>query len=322
MPEMKNKLYLGIDTSNYTTSAALVTASGEIVANVKEPLPVAEGARGLRQSDALFAHVKNMPSVMERINALRADGEVVAVGVSTRPRNLEGSYMPCFLAGEASATAVSAAVGIPLYRFSHQCGHMMAALRSSGRYDLLTRPFAAYHISGGTTELMLVSLDGDGFSAEHIGGTRDLNAGQVIDRIGVLLGLRFPCGPALEELALQNTEKIPRRRIAREGCFVNLSGLENMAADLYRKTGDSRLVAAFVFECLGNAIADMTAACLEEHGEMPVLFAGGVMSNGILKKRLASCCDAAFSEPALSADNAVGIALLAARKHGQEPFLA
>jgi hypothetical protein len=119
---MKNKLYLGIDTSNYTTSAALVTASGEIVANVKEPLPVAEGARGLRQSDALFAHVKNMPSVMERINALRADGEVVAVGVSTRPRNLEGSYMPCFLAGEASATAVSAAAGIPFYRFSLSSG--------------------------------------------------------------------------------------------------------------------------------------------------------------------------------------------------------
>jgi len=319
---MKNKLFLGIDTSNYTTSAALVTASGEIVANVKEPLPVAEGARGLRQSDALFAHTKNMPSVMERISALRGDAEIAAVGVSSRPRNLEGSYMPCFLAGEAAACAVTAASGLPLYRFSHQCGHMMAALRSSGRYDLLSRRFAAFHISGGTTELLLAEMAGDGFSVSHIGGTRDLNAGQVIDRIGVLLGLKFPCGPALELLARENTEKIPRRRIAGEGCFVNLSGLENMAADLYRKTEDAKLVAAFVFACLGNAIAGMTEACLAEYGDMPVLFAGGIMSNGILKERLAGCCDAAFSEPALSADNAVGVALLAAHAHAPDRFLA
>ena len=149
-----------------------------------------------------------------------------------------------------------------------------------------------------------------------------MNAGQVIDRIGVLLGLQFPCGPALERLARENTASVPRRRVSGDGCYVNLSGLENMAADLYKKTDDPRLVAAFVFSYLGEAIAAMTGACLAQYGDMPILYAGGVMSNGILKERLASCGDVAFSEPALSADNAVGIALLAARRDNPEEFLA
>jgi N6-L-threonylcarbamoyladenine synthase len=312
---MQTECFLGLDTSNYTTSVGLVTREGEILANIKRPLPVAAGERGLRQSDALFAHIKNLPSAMEELSSVLEGRRVVAVGVSGRPRNVEGSYMPCFLAGVSAAHAASAVHRVPLYTFSHQCGHIMAALHASGRLDLLSRPFGAFHVSGGTTELVRAQKVENGFSVTCVGGAKDLHAGQAIDRIGVAMGLSFPCGPALEQLALQNDKKIPRKRVAADGCYVNLSGLENMALKLYRESGDAPLVAAFVLDFLGNAIALMAEAYLEAYGREPLLFAGGVMSNGILRKRLESRFDSAFATPALSADNAVGIALLTAAAH-------
>lgn len=310
----KNEYVLGIDTSNYTTSVGIVTRGGEVIANIKRPLPVAAGARGLRQSDALFAHTKNLPSAMEEAAAILRDGDVVAVGVSTRPRNADGSYMPCFLAGVAAAETAAAVASAPLYRFSHQCGHLMAAISSGGRCEeLLSRPFGAFHVSGGTTDLLRVRAVENGFLCERVGGARDLHAGQVIDRVGVALGLPFPCGPALEVLAAKNDKKVPRRKISADGCYINLSGLENMALDLYRTTEDAPLCAAFVLDFLGNSLAAMAGAYLAAYGPSPLLFAGGVMCNAYLRARLAGVCDAIFAAPALSCDNAVGIAQLAAR---------
>lgn len=312
---MQTECFLGIDTSNYTTSLGLVSREGEILANIKRPLPVAAGERGLRQSDALFAHTKNLPSAMEELGGALVGKRLVAVGVSGRPRNVEGSYMPCFLAGVAAAHTASAIHGVPLYTFSHQCGHLMAALHACGRAELLSHPFGAFHVSGGTTELVRAKKIKNGFAVSCVGGAKDLHAGQAIDRIGVALGLSFPCGPALEQLALQNDKKIPRKKVALDGCYVNLSGLENMAIKLYRETGDAPLVAAFVFDFLGNAIAGMARAYLDTYGKEPLLFAGGVMSNGIMRKKLQAMFDGAFAPPALSADNAVGTALLTAAAH-------
>lgn len=312
---MKNKLYLGIDTSNYTTSVGLVDGEGRVLANIKRPLPVAEGARGLRQSDALFAHTKNIPSAMQELSELLCGANPVAVGVSTRPRNVDGSYMPCFLAGVSVAHAVSATLGIPLYSFSHQCGHLMAALLSSGREELLSRPFGAFHVSGGTTEMLSVSAAPNGFSATHVGGTKDLNAGQVIDRIGVAMGLPFPAGPHMEALARENTKSIPKRKLATDGAFVNLSGLENMALALYRESEDRALVAAFVLDYIARALLYLGEQYLTAFGDTPLLFSGGVMSNAIIRKALEARFDAAFAEPRLSADNAVGIAELTRRAH-------
>ena len=312
---MKTEIYLGIDTSNYTTSLGLVDEAGRVLANIKRPLPVAEGARGLRQSDALFAHTKNMPSAMEELRQVLDGAHPAAVGVSTRPRNLEGSYMPCFLAGVSAAHAVSATLGIPLYGFSHQCGHLMAAILSSGREDLLSRPFGAFHVSGGTTELLSVHAVEGGFSALHIGGTKDLNAGQVIDRIGVAMGLPFPAGAYMEALALENTKRIPKKKLATDGAFLNLSGLENMALALYRESGDKALTSAFVLDYIARALIYLGEYYLDTYGKAPLLFAGGVMSNVIIRKRLEVHFDAAFAEPCLSADNAVGIAALTRRAH-------
>ena len=319
---MSHSYVLGIDTSNYTTSVAVADEEGRIVANLKRPLPVAEGACGLRQSDALFAHVKNLPSLMQELRSVLKGEVPVAVGVSARPRNREDSYMPCFLAGVAAAESASAALGVPLYTFSHQCGHLRAAMYSAKKKDLLGKTFGAFHISGGTTEMLLVEPAPVGFSVRILGGTADLNAGQAVDRIGVMLGLAFPCGPALEVLAREylakNGEKpVPKKKIKVENGAVHLSGLENMAEKLYKDTQDKGLCAAFTLSYISTAVCEMSKYLRALEGEsLPILFSGGVMSNRIIQQRVKGSFDNVFfAEPVFSADNAAGIALLALEAH-------
>lgn len=314
----KEKVVLGIDTSNYTTSVAILSIDGNLIANIKQLLTVKEGERGLRQSDAVFAHTVNIPNLMNEAEMYLKGREIVAVGVSEKPRNQEGSYMPCFLCGLAAAKSISIALDVPLYRFSHQCGHIMAAIYSSGCSELLAKEFGAFHISGGTTELVRVKPDGIGFNAELIGGTLDLNAGQVIDRIGVYLGMRFPAGPALEKEALKNNKEIPKKKISSIGAKINLSGLENMALKLYSESQDTALTSAFVFDYLGRAISTMIDAYKEKYGDGKIVCAGGVMCNSIIKNMLSEKYDVCFAEPTMSADNAVGVAALALRAYNTE----
>lgn len=315
---MDEKVILGIDTSNYTTSVAILTVEGKLLANLKRPLTVKAGERGLRQSDAVFAHTVNIPEIMREARDILRGKQIVAVGVSATPRNQEGSYMPCFLTGIACAEGIAASLDVRLYRFSHQCGHIMAAVYSSGNFDLLNGDFGAFHISGGTTELVRVSPTENGFGTVLLGGTSDLNAGQVIDRIGVYLGMSFPAGPSLEKEALKNTNKIPKKKISSKGMTVNLSGLENMAIKLYHDTGDIPLTAAFVFDYIGRSIAAMLDAYTEQYGNSKVVCAGGVMCNSIIKNMLKGKYDVCFAEPAMSADNAVGIAVLTQRAYNSE----
>jgi len=312
---MKTACFVGIDTSNYTTSVAICTEEGEVVANLKEPLPVKAGECGLRQSDAVFSHVKNLPALMQRLRAYLGEYAVRAVGCSTRPRTVEGSYMPCFLAGRAAAEAFAAALGAPVLEFSHQDGHVMAALYSSGESErLLQDRFAAFHVSGGTTEALLVTPRGDGFSIELIGETNDLNAGQAIDRVGVKMGLRFPCGKEMEQLASGFEGKIPRPRICvREG-NCHLSGLQNLAEELWKETQNRGLVSAYVLDFVGETLCAMTQAIDEKHPKIPVLYAGGVMSNRRIQTLLGKRENTYFAEPQFSADNAAGIALLCRRR--------
>ena len=315
---MTRQVVLGIDTSNYTTSVSILSLNGDLIANLKRPLPVKQGECGLRQSDAVFSHVKNIPDIMKEASQYLKGKEVVAIGVSERPRNIAGSYMPCFLVGDTVAESMAAATNALIYKFSHQCGHIMAAVYSSGRFDLLEDSFSAFHVSGGTTEMLRVKYDNYCFEAEHIGGTADLNAGQVIDRIGVYMGLSFPAGRELEALAASNTKKIPRRKLKLNDFKVNLSGLENIAKKLYTDTDDKSLVAAFTINHICDALTLLADAYVEKFGETKMLFAGGVMSNTIIKNKIGAEYDAAFAEPALSADNAVGIAYLALKRFKSE----
>ncbi|MBR3686374.1 MAG: peptidase M22 [Clostridia bacterium] len=318
---LESKLILGIDTSNYTTSAALCTLEGDVVLNLKKLLPVAEGERGLRQSDALFAHTKNLPVIMDGVREFLdrnyPDREIVAVGYSKTPRDVEGSYMPCFLSGVAIASAVSATIGCQSYAFSHQSGHIMAALYSAGRLDLIENGerFAAFHVSGGTTEILLVTPKADGFEVELVGGTADINAGQAIDRAGVMMGLGFPCGREMESLIADRDIPPVKTRISVRGLECNLSGLENLSRSLYEKTGDKAAVSAFCFDFVADTLCKLTENLREAYGNIPIIYAGGVMSNKRIGARLAEFENTYFSAPEFSSDNAAGIALLCRKKH-------
>ncbi|HOA85140.1 MAG: peptidase M22 [Clostridiales bacterium] len=311
---MSRKCYVGFDTSNYTTSAALCDEDGRVIASIKQPLPVRGGEAGLRQSDALFSHIKNLPPVADRLREALAGYTPAAVGCSARPRSVEGSYMPCFLAGSAAAHAFAAAAGVPVLYFSHQDGHIMAAAYSSGEPERFRKdPFCAFHVSGGTTEILHVTPRAGGYDIKLLGGTKDLNAGQAIDRAGVMMELSFPCGPALEELAAANTEKIPAPRVSVHGLECNLSGLENLAAGLYSASQNKNLTAAYVINFISVTLCELTSNLRAEYPGLPVLYAGGVMSNSIIKSALSRFDNVYFATPEFSADNAAGIALLCRR---------
>lgn len=300
-------LFLGVDTSNYTTSLSLCE-NGKIIANEKLPVSVKEGERGIRQSDAVFCHTKNLPRLFETLGKR----ELTAIGVSSRPRNEAGSYMPCFLAGYSVAKAVSELCGIPFYEFSHQQGHIMAALYSAGVMELWESRSLAFHVSGGTTELLLV----ENGKITKLGGTIDLNAGQAIDRIGVMLGLSFPCGKELEKISapLDSVNCISRVK----GLECNLSGLENKAAELIASGASPSTVAAYTIKSILRTIERLTKNAREEFGELPVIYAGGVMSNKLIQKGLAKFDNVYFSEPEFSCDNAAGISLLCERAYKRE----
>lgn len=315
----KQDVYLGIDTSNYTTSVSLCTADGTVIANQKKLLDVKEGERGLRQSDAVFAHTKNLPIVFGEIADLCNVSNIVAVGVSVSPRDEEGSYMPCFMSGKAVASAVAATHGVPMYEFSHQAGHIMAALYSCGNIDeLINRDFVAFHVSGGTTEVVYVHPNDKGFSVKIIADTADISAGQAIDRAGVMMGLKFPCGRELEKLALENDNKLPKPRISLKGNSCNLSGLENIAQKLYAETNDKSFVAAYVLNFIAMTLEAITNRVREEYPEIPIVYAGGVMSNAFLKETLSKFSNTYFATPKFSSDNAAGVALLTRKIHNQK----
>ena len=315
-------LFCGVDTSNYTTSLALADGEGRVIANLKEPLPVKAGECGLRQSDAVFAHTRNLPLVTARLRELLGSaglcGErIAAFGVSATPRDAEGSYMPCFLTGVAAASAMADLTGVPLYRFSHQSGHIMAALYSSGSESLADAgAHIAFHVSGGTTEVLLVRPGSDGvFSLDIIGGTRDLNAGQAVDRAGVMLGLRFPCGPALEKLAEESAESYSFPRVPVKDCMCNLSGVQNQAEHRLADGVSPCDIAAYVLDYIAAVLGAMARDARAAYGELPIVFAGGVMSNRRIRAQLEKLGDCRFAEPAFSADNAAGTALLCRRKY-------
>ena len=310
----KPRAFLGIDTSNYTTSVAVCDENGKIIANRKKLLDVKEGELGLRQSDAVFSHIKNFPILANELREVIKDYSIAAVGVSTKPRDVEGSYMPCFLSGKSVAEMIASTHNVPVYEFSHQAGHIIAALYSSRAINnLLTDSFVAFHISGGTTEALLVNPADDSFDISIIAETADISAGQAIDRAGVMMGLKFPCGKELELLASGYSGKLPTANICVKNLKCNLSGLENLAAKIYKDTDNRELVSAFVLDFIARTLTKITKDIRELYPDIPIVYAGGVMSNKYLKQTLESFSNTYFSEPQFSADNAAGVALLTQR---------
>ena len=299
-------MYLGIDTSNYTTSVAAF--DGRDGVNRSRLLDMAPGQLGLRQSDALFSHVKRLPVLMEQLFSAVSPGEIQAVAVSTRPRAVEGSYMPCFLAGVAVAKSLAAALGVPCHEVSHQQGHVAAALWSAGRMDLMDKPHLAWHLSGGTTELLSITPEGKNVRAEKIGGTSDISAGQIMDRTGKLLALPFPAGKALDQLS-QGVDVKPFR-VKTQGLTFSLSGLENQVAAFYQRTNSPEETAAFAVSSVCDVVLRTTREAQKQYPGLEVVFSGGVASNLTLRR---VCGFGVFAAPQFSTDNAMGVAVLAER---------
>jgi len=312
-------LFCGIDTSNYTTSAALCDPQGNVVANIKVPLPVKHGERGLRQSEAVFAHIKNIPVLAEKLKVAIGNDDLAAIAVSTKPRDSEDSYMPCFLSGVSVAEMLAAGAHIPIYKTSHQQGHIMAAYATSGALkdlDLMQdAPFVAFHVSGGTTECLLVHRADNEFDITLIGGTNDLNAGQAIDRIGVLLGLKFPCGMEMEKNALHYEGRITNLKTSVKGFNCNFSGLENIAQRMIHEGASREYVCAYVFEFIAKSLLQIANNVRGKYPSIPIIWAGGVMSNSIIKNRLSALSGVYFTEPQYSSDNAVGVSLICRQKY-------
>ncbi len=301
--------YLGLDTSNYTTSAAYWAVGADKPVQAKQLLPVKAGEMGLRQSDAVFHHTRQLPDMLEQLAPAMAGG-VAAVAASDRPQQTEGSYMPCFLVGWGAARQLAATLGVPLYRFTHQQGHVAAALAGSDSLQLRHAPFLAFHVSGGTTDALLVTPDADSvLSCRVVGHSLDLKAGQLIDRVGGLLGLPFPAGPALERLAAE-ADKRYRVKPTLKGCDCHLSGVENQCRQRFEQGDSPANVARFCLDSVQAAMMGMTAAVQAAYGPLPVVYAGGVMSNGQLRAALQEAYGGHFAPPMYSADNAAGIACL------------
>lgn len=301
-------LCVGFDTSNYTTSAAWW--DGREGRNESRILDVPQGALGLRQSDALFLHVRRLPEVVARLLTDRDDlHQAKVVAASSRPRAAEDSYMPCFLAGVCEAKTLASALGAEYMEFSHQQGHLAAAAWSAGREDLLDQPFLAWHLSGGTTELLLVQPKNGVPYAEKIGGTTDISAGQLLDRTGVLLGLPFPAGKYVDELYYR-ADSTSSFRVKVNELYFSLSGVENKVKSL-REMGETEAnIARFAVDTVVGAVYRVTNAAKKMYPGLPVLCSGGVASNSVLRSVLQ---DAVFALPEYSRDNAMGIAVLARR---------
>lgn len=300
---------IGFDTSNYTTSIAGFDGIDGV--NCSKLLPVKQGELGLRQSDAVFSHIKSLPELSGRLFSHLSGAQICAVGVSTRPRAVEGSYMPCFMVGYTHAKLLSDSLQVPLVEVSHQQGHIAAALWSAGRPDLMDKAHLAWHLSGGTTELLLVEPSGKNFHCTRIGGTSDISAGQLIDRTGQLLGLPFPSGKHLDQLSTEATGTDVFRVKCPDLTF-SLSGVQNKVQQFYDKVRNPAETAAYALRCVAYAVKQATLNAGNVYPGLPVVFSGGVASNSLLRQQLGDL-DPVFAKPEFSTDNAMGVAILAHR---------
>lgn len=325
---MQNKdLVLGIDTSNYTTSLAITDINGKIITDRRKILTVKQGERGLRQSHALFQHMENLPEMLIALFGDTDRNRIGAVAASGRPRPVEGSYMPVFKAGVNYGKVMAAGLGVPFFEFSHQEGHLEAVRRHSG---LSEEPeYLAYHLSGGTCEILHVKNRSIGI----LGGSRDLSFGQVIDRIGVALGMDFPAGQEMDRIALKHRDKLAAsdgtnqkagallKTIPIDGLEINLSGLETQCQRELQKGADAEALIFELFRNISTCMCRLTEKAVSETGCDRILFTGGVSASGFIRDEIRRYFNKktpqnrnpmliVFGDPALSSDNAVGVAFL------------
>lgn len=312
---MKNRIFMGIDTSNYTTSVAFVDDLGQVIGQSGKLLAVNKGQRGLRQSEAFYQHCFNLPQILNDASSSIDFKNIAAIGVSTKPRNVEGSYMPVFKCGENFARFAGTILHIPVLEFSHQEGHVKAITS----FNPVGNDFIAYHLSGGTNEILKIKVKTDGdMSIDIIGKTLDISMGQLIDRIGVKLGVNFPAGQTMDQLAIEFERKMQVEQIKPElrvkpiplkGLDINVSGIETQ---LLRNEGNFEKgeIAYVLFKKILDCLEKQIKLCKEKYPTLKIVFAGGVSQSKFLREHLKD--QVIFGK--YGSDNAVGTALLAKDK--------
>lgn len=305
---MGKKLYLGIDTSNYTSSVALVSSDGKIIEDRRKRLRVKNSAKGLRQSEALFQHWGNLPELLDPI-VRRYGDDIALIGVSTRPRPHGDSYMPVFRAGLNSSQMLASALGVGLSECSHQEGHIKAA--SIGNDIDFSRPLLYTHLSGGTLEIALMKDK----KFKLIGGTKDITYGKLLDRLGVDLGFQFPAGAEIDRLAYNMkppSTKNPFVEIFVDGCYLNISGLESQLTQAIESFSKEDL-AYYAMDRISESFVKIAEAARKKTGIRDFLVTGGIASSRFLR-RYCDGCGYIFGRPELCSDNAVGVAALMGKK--------
>lgn len=315
-------LVLGIDTSNYTTSLGVTDRDGRIIVDSRKSLTVKQGEKGLRQSYALFQHIENLPEMILNLFQEVDKNRIAAIACSDKPRPVEGSYMPVFKAGVNYGTVLAAGLGVPFFAFSHQEGHLAAVKEGSILQDEET--YLSYHLSGGTSELLHVK----GEEIAIIGGSKDISFGQVVDRIGVAMGLAFPAGSEMDRLALAYKAEAPGqgkgknllKKIPVDGLFFNLSGIETQCSRALDKSpADGKALVYELFLRIAQCLCTVTERAMEVNCCNKVLLAGGVSASTFLRNYLVEYfknreAEIAFGSPELSSDNAVGLSFLGGKR--------
>lgn len=307
--------FLGIDTSCYTTSVAILDENCNLVSDTRKILTVKPGKRGLAQSEMVFQHTRNLPTIMEEsLSQVNLPVRFLAIGVSGYPRPLPDSYMPAFLVGDGYARLLAVTSGSLLCRISHQEAHIFAGIWSAG--GPCSEQFLALHVSGGTTEIVKVRKTTSHLSIDLLGGSTDLHAGQFVDRIGVALGLPFPAGPHLENLAQRGRNDSVFIPSAVKGLEISFSGPETHALRMHAQGYSSAAIAAGVEQCIVKSLWKLIKNAVEATSLNEVLLVGGVSSNQFIRNCLLEYCKTCSIKLYIpgsrySPDNAVGAAYLA-----------
>ena len=306
---------LALDTSNYTSSACVFDTDIGVLWQERIMLTVKDGECGLRQNDAVFLHVKNLKKLFAS-SPFAFGRDVDYIAFSNCPSERKDSYMPCFTVGESFCTALSDILHKPIYFCSHQRNHIAAAIFSSKASFLMGKPFVAYHISGGTTDICLCLPDGEkAFSVEKIGGTLDISCGQLIDRVGVMLGLPFPCGIHIEKLAENNLSGCIKFK--GQNGFYNFSGFQNKIEKKHFNGESNSAISTYVLDVVYSYILSSVSFIRDRYGDIPIVMSGGVMSNKIISDSvLGSVDNIYFADSKYSSDNSVGTAYLCAIESG------
>lgn len=313
----KNKnIIIGIDTSCYTTSIAAISLDKNIVFNKKIMLKVGKECKGLRQSEMVFQHVNNLGSLSEKIEKLMNEYNVVAICASEKPRPVKESYMPAFTVGYNFAKLFSSMNNISLYKTTHQENHIYASLHTN---ELKNNKFISVHMSGGTTEILLVENVKNDLKIEIVGGSKDISFGQLIDRLGVKLGYDFPCGKNIDENALDCKEniKVGLKTSVKDG-YMNLSGIENQV-NKYAKEYDEIYLSKLLMDSIVRSLYKSLKYICDKYNINEVVFAGGVASSKYIRKNLneklyKDKIKCYFTESEYSTDNAVGCAKIGLNK--------